>query len=103
MGSNEKTFFRVHWLNSTRHERLGLTNWEDLKNFNEFVIGKDISENDVFMCEVSEVNKAKRRPVPKDCITRTKETMDYVHGDVLGPVSPVSVVGQNFAIGFQDR
>ena len=56
-------------------------------------------QNDVFVCEV---NKAKRRPVPKDCITRAKEPLDYVHCDVLGPVSPVSVDGHKYAIGFQD-
>ena len=68
----------------------------------DHVVGMDVCENDVFVCEVCEVNKAKRRPVPKDHITRSKETLDYVHCDVLGPVSPVSVDAHKYAIGFQD-
>ena len=61
------------------HDRLGHNNWEDLKKLKEQVVGMDVCENDVFVCEVCEVNKAKRRPVPKDCITRAKEPLDYVH------------------------
>ena len=83
------------------HDRLGHNNWEDLKKLKQCVVGMDVSENDVFVCEVCEVNKAKRRPVPKDCITRANETLDYVHFDVLEPVSPVSVDDHKYAIGFQ--
>ena len=60
-------------------------------------------EHDVFVCEVWEVNKAKRSPVPKDGLTRVKETLDYVRCDNLSPVSPVLVVGHEYAIGFQNR
>ena len=73
-----------------------------VKKMREYVVGMDVSENDMFVCEMCEVNKAKRRPVPNDCSTRAKETLDYVHYDVLGPVSPVSVDGHKYAIGFQD-
>ena len=68
-------------------DRLGHDNWEDLNKIEGVCCWMDVSENDVFVCEMCEVIKAKRRPVSKDCITRAKETLDYVHCDVLAPVS----------------
>ena len=82
-------------------DRLGYKDWEDLKKLKEHVFEMNVSESDVFVCEVCEVNRARRRPVPKDCITRAKETLDYVHCDVLGLVSPISREGCKYAIGFQ--
>ena len=46
------------------HKRLGHNSWEGSKKLKECVVGKDVSENDVLMCEVCEVRTAKRRPVP---------------------------------------
>ena len=42
----------------------------------EYVVGMDASENDMFVCGMCEANKAKRKPVPNDCSTRAKETLE---------------------------
>ena len=56
----------------------------------------------ILSVEKFELNKSKKQPVPKDCMTRAKETLDIVHTDVLRKISPEAVDGHCYAIGFVD-
>ena len=44
---------------------------------------KDSSE---LKCDTCELNKAKRKPVPKDSVDRANNALDIVHVDILGLV-----------------
>ena len=75
------------------HAKMGHKNFSDLKRLPELVEGIKITNSNIECCEVCELNKSKKQPVPKDCMTRAKETLDIVHTDVLGKISPEAVDG----------
>ena len=52
---------------------MGQNNFSDLKRLPEFVEVKKISDSKFECCEFCELNKSKKQPVPKDCMTRAKE------------------------------
>ena len=84
------------------HAKMGHNNFSDLKRLPEFVEGMKIGDPKNDCCEICELNKSKKQPVPKDCMTRAKEILDIVHTDVLGKFSPEAVDGHCYAIGFVD-
>ena len=49
-------------------------------------------------CETCELNKAKKKPVPKDSYTRATRTLDFVHKDILGPIDPLAEDGHRYDI-----
>ena len=81
---------------------MGHNNFSDLKRLPEFVEGLKIGDSKIECCEVSELNKSKKQPVPKDCLTRAKEILDIAHTDVLGEISPEAFDGHCFVIWFVD-
>ena len=84
------------------HAKTGPNSFSDLKCLPEFVEGVKMSDSKIKCCEVCELNKSRKQPVPKDCMTKAKETLDIVHTDVLGKISPEFVDGHCYAIGFVD-
>ena len=84
------------------HANMGHNNFFDFRRLPEFVEGMKISDSKIECCEVCELNKSKKQPVPKDCMTRAKEILDIVHRDALGKISPEAVDGYCYAIGFVD-
>ena len=84
------------------HKRLGQNNFTDLSKLVEHVEGMRISDSAVDVCEICELNKAKKQPIAKDCTTRAQAVLDIVHTDILGPIIPEAVVGHKYAIGFVD-
>ena len=83
-------------------ERLGYTNYNDLKRLFDHVEGMKICNEDEGICECCETNKPKRRPVSKDTVTRATEVLEIVHTDVLGPIANESPDNFKYAIGFVD-
>ena len=73
-----------------------------MKRLSEHVEGMKISNKDEGICGCCETNKSKRRPVPKDTITRATEVLEIVHTDVLGPIANESPESFKYAIGFVD-
>ena len=53
-------------------------------------------------CDTSELNKSKRKPVPKDSVGRASNASGIVQNDILRPVTSVSVDNQRYAISFVD-
>ena len=86
------------------HDRLGHNDFQDLIKLQNHVGGMQIDKNDSseLMCGTCELNKAKRKAVPKDSVDRAKNALNIVHVDFLGPVTPVSVDNHRYAISFVD-
>ena len=85
------------------HDRLGHNDFQDLIKLQNHVDGMQIDKNDSseLKCDTCELNKAKRKAVPKDSVDRANIVLDIVH-DILGPVTPVSVDNHRYAISFVD-
>ena len=86
------------------HDRLGHNDFQDLIKLQNHVGGMQIDKNDSseLMCGTCELNKAKRKAVPKDSVDRAKNALNIVHVDFLGPVTPVTVDNHRYAISFVD-
>ena len=85
------------------HDRLGHNNFQDLIKL-QYHVGMQIDKNDSsgLKFDTCELNKAKRKAVPKDSVDRANNALDIVHVDILGPVTPVSVDNHRYAILFVD-
>ena len=84
------------------HKRLGHNYFTDLSKLVEHVEGMRISDSSVDVCEICELNQAKKQPIAKDCTTRAQAVLDIVHTDSLGPITPEAVDGHKYAIEFVD-
>ena len=54
------------------------------------------------VCEICELNKAKKQPIAKDCTKGAQATLDIVNTDILGPINLEAVDGHKYAVGFVD-
>ena len=79
------------------HCRMGHNNYKDLSHLEQHVEGMKISDFKIENCETCELNKAKKKPVPKDFYTRATRTLDFVHTDILGPIDPLAEDGHRYA------
>ena len=84
------------------HKRLGHNNFTDLSKLVAHVEEMRISDTSVDVCEICDLNKAKKQPLAKECTTRVQAVLDIVHTDILGPITPTAVDGHKYAIGFVD-
>ena len=86
------------------HDRLAHNNFQDLIKLQNHVDGMQIDKNDSseLKCDTCELNKAKRKAVPKDSFDSANNALDIVHVDILGPVTPVSFDNHRYAISFFD-
>ena len=71
-----------------------------MKPLPEFVEGMKIGDSKIECCEICELKNSKKKPVPKDCMTRAKKISDIVHTDVLGKIPPEDVDGHCYTIRF---
>ena len=81
---------------------MGHNNYKDLSHLEQHLEGMKISDFKIENCETYELNKAKKKPVPKNSYTRATRTLDFVHTDFLGPINPLAEEGHTYAIGFVD-
>ena len=49
------------------------------------------------------MNKAKKKPVSKDCYTSSTRSLDIAHTDILGSIDQIAGNGHRYAIGFVDN
>ena len=84
------------------HKRLGHNNVEDIYKLKDHAVGLKVNEHDLANCEICQLNKSKKLPVPRDSGTRASEVLEIVHTDILGPIQPEAVDGHRYAIGFVD-
>ena len=83
----------------------GHINFQDLMKLQNHVDGMQIDKNDSSERKsvTCELNKAKRKAVPKDSVDTANNALDIVHVDILGPVTPVPVDNHRYAISFVDN
>ena len=84
------------------HCRMGHNNYKNLSHLEQHIEGMKITDFKIENCETCELNKAKKKPVPKDFYIRATRTLDIVHTDILGPIDPIAEDGHRYAIGFVD-
>ena len=82
------------------HERLGHTNYNDLKRLSDHVEQMKISTKDESICECCETNLKGGRY--RKTVTRATEVLEIVHTDVLGPIAHQSPEIFKYAFGFVD-
>ena len=87
---------------SLRHKRLGHNYVEDIYKLKDRAVGLKVNEHDLANCEICQLNKSKKLPVPKDSRTRASEVLEIVQTDILGSIQPEAVDGHRYAIGFVD-
>ena len=80
----------------------GHKNYKDLSHLEQHVEGMKFSDFKIEVCETCELNRAKKKPVPKDSYTRATRTLDFVHTEILDPIDPLAEDGHRYAIGFVD-
>ena len=49
-------------------------------------MGLKVNEHDLANCEICQLNKSKKLPVPRDSGTRASEVLEIVQTDILGPI-----------------
>ena len=105
--TQENEFWKVQCLTSSNlklwHDRLGHI-FQNLIKLQSHDHGMKIERNDSseLKCDTYELYKAKPKPVPKDIVDRANNAFDFVHVDILGTVTPVSVDNHEYAISFVD-
>ena len=77
---------------------MGHNNFTDLSKLAEHVKGMRISDSSVNVCQICELNMARKQPIAKDCTTRAQAVLDILHTDILGPITPEAVDGHKYAI-----
>ena len=55
------------------HKRLGHNNVEDIYKLKDHAVGLKVNEHDLANCEICQLNKSKKLPVPRDSGTRASE------------------------------
>jgi hypothetical protein len=73
------------------HARLGHISFKTLQQLNGMALGvpEILQENKV--CEACMVGKQTRKPFPNKASFRATQTLELVHGDLCGPISPAMV------------
>ena len=72
------------------------------KKLKDHAVGLKVNEHDLANCELCQLNKPKKLPVPRDSGTRASEVIEIVHTDILGPIHLEAVDGHRYATGFVD-
>ena len=81
---------------------MGHNNFKYLSHLEQHVECMKISDFQIENCETCELNKAKKKPVPKDSYPRATGTLDIVHINSLGPINLIADDGHRCAIYFVD-
>lgn len=55
-----------------------------------------------FTCSDCLIGKQQRNPIPKKSMWRAKETLELIHSDICGPISPMTTNGKRYILCFID-
>jgi len=80
------------------HERFGHLHFEALKRLGakEMVRGLPCLDHVEQLCDVCVLTKQRRHSFPQQASFRAKERLELVHGDLCGPVTPVTPGGRRY-------
>lgn len=86
------------------HERYGHLSHRGMKTLQskEMVRGLPAFDTQSFTCSDCLVGKQSRNPIPKKSTWRAKETLELLHSDICGPISPTSSNGKRYILCFID-
>ena len=78
------------------HERYGHLSHRGMKMLQSrnMVRGLPAFDEQSFTCSDCLVGKQPRNAIPKKSIWRAKETLELIHSDICGPISPTSPSGK---------
>lgn len=88
----------------TWHERLGHINQSTLKDMTkkDLVNGVKFSKIDDFFCKGCQFGKSYRLPFRQKNTSRNVLPCEFIHSDVMGPMSTESLGGARFCVVFKD-
>lgn len=80
------------------HERFGHLNFQSLRKLSrgKMVKGLPTIDHVEQVCEDCVLAKQKRMPFPQATKYRAQEELELVHGDLCGPISPTTPVGNAY-------
>ena len=81
---------------------MGHNNVEDIYKLKDHAVGLQVNDHDLANCEICQLNKSKKLPVPKDSGIRASDVLEIVHTDILGSIQREAVDGHRYAIRFVD-
>lgn len=86
------------------HERYGHLSHRGMKMLQSrnMVRGLPAFDEQSFTCSDCLVGKQPRNAIPKKSIWRAKETLELIHSDICGPISPTSPSGKRYILCFID-
>jgi transposase InsO family protein len=78
------------------HARFGQLSFDTLRNLACHGIVRDLPEivHDGELCHSCLAGKQRRRPFPKTVTYRAEELLEFVHGDLCGPITPATHDGR---------
>jgi hypothetical protein len=78
--------------------RFGHINFTSLKKMEvvELVCGLPILDHVEEICEACLVGKHRRTPLPHQVSRRAKRSLELMHGDLCGPINPVTPSGNMY-------
>lgn len=86
------------------HKRLGHLNHGSLTTLaeKEMVIGLPKLNDGGALCDICMKGKQNRECIPKQSAWRSNKTLELVHSDICGPISPISSSGKRYILNFID-
>ncbi|KAJ4740894.1 Transposon Ty1-H Gag-Pol polyprotein [Rhynchospora pubera] len=80
------------------HARYGHLNFQALRTLSqkELVAGLPLVNHAEQVCSGCLVGKQRRSPFPQEAMFRAKEVLELVHGDLCGPIVPMTPAGNKF-------
>ena len=80
------------------HERYGHLHFDALHKLckDGMVRGMPVIKHDGHLCDTCVLTKQRRAPFPAHAQYRAQEQLELVHGDLCGPVTPVTPSGGRF-------
>ncbi|KAJ9566346.1 LOW QUALITY PROTEIN: hypothetical protein OSB04_002312 [Centaurea solstitialis] len=80
------------------HARLGHANFDTITMMTKrrLVTGLPLIMGGNQLCESCLVGKHSRKPFPKTSLYRATRTLELIHGDLCGPISPSTIAGNRY-------
>lgn len=86
------------------HERYGHLSHHGMKMLQtkDMVRGLPVFDAQNYTCTDCLIGKQPRNSIPKRSSWRAQETLELVHSDICGPISPTSISGKRYSLCFID-
>ena len=72
---------------------MGHNNYKVSSHLDQQVEVMKTSDFKIENCEICELNRGKKKPIPKDCYSRAIGTLDVIFIDILDSIDPIAEDG----------